>query len=236
MILVPLACLALGAAVALAAGSATLSVSPNTAGKGSTTTIVGTPPDPNRNPDSLALRVVKGVKVDPRAVAAKCSKQQADSNNCPAKSRIGGGTANVTAKVGAFTTHVTVNLDLYLAPPQKSGDIAGVVMHAKEPQSGDEGHVTGRIHKIAIGRLGIETRFDNLDKAIKPPSGVKAHVDKVKLTFGKHRRIKRHGKRVKVFLIRNPKTCDKSWPYQILIGYPGSGDVSYSKSVTCKSG
>ena len=220
---------------ALAKSPAVLTVDPDEAGKGTTATLDLYPPDPDRDPRSLVLKVLRGVKVDARAAAAKCSKQQAADESCPAKSRIGGGSADVTAKIGALPpSQVTVDIDLYLAPPPKAGDKAGVVVHAEEPQSGQEGHVIGRITPIKSGKFGIQTSFDHLDKAFKAPDGVTTHVDHMKLTFGKHRKItKKNGKHVRVDLIKNPKTCDGSWEYRAIIGYSGRPAYTVNDSTSC---
>ena len=230
-----LAAVAFVAVPALAKSPAVLTVDPNEAGKGTTATLDLHPVDPDRDPRSLTLRVVRGAKFDARAAAAKCSKQQAADDSCPAKSRIGGGKADVTAKVGALPPQqVDVDIDMYLAPPQKQGDKAGVVVHAKEPQSGQEGHIIGRITPLASGKFGLEASFDDLDRAFKPPTGVKTHVDHMRLSFGKHRKItKKNGKKVRVDLIRNPKTCDGSWEYRVVIGYAGRPAYTVNDSADC---
>src|SRR5918912_2116648 len=93
-----LAALALIAVPAAAAGAiATLTVNPNQAGKPSAVTLNVNPPRANQNPRALTVRVVRGAKFDPRARAVKCTRQQANANNCPAKSRIGGDTIDAPA-------------------------------------------------------------------------------------------------------------------------------------------
>jgi hypothetical protein len=127
-----------------------------------------------------------------------------------------------------------VDIDLYLAPPPKPGDRAGVVVHAKEPNSGQEGHVIGRITPIESGKFGLETSFDKLDKAFKAPNGVTTHVDRMKISFGKHRKIrKKNGKHVRVDLIRNPRTCNGSWPYRVVLGYTGRPAYTVNDSAAC---
>jgi hypothetical protein len=229
--------IALAVVPALAKSPAVLTVDPNEAGKGSRATLDLYPPDPDRDPRSLVLKVARGAKFDARATTAKCTKQQAADERCPSKSRIGGGNADVTAKIGALPPQqVDVKIDLYLAPPPRQGDKAGIVVHAKEPQSGQEGHVTGRVTPIAAGKFGLQASFANLDKAFKPPNGVQTHVDHMKLTFGKSRRIEKpNGKHVRVHLIRNPKTCDGSWDYQVVIGYSGRPAYTVNDSTPCTS-
>ena len=210
---------------ALAAGSAKLTIDPNEAGKGTVATIDATPPSSSKNPSSVVLQVVKGVGVHPAAVAKRCTNAQAGNNSCPRASRIGGGNAEVT--VTGFGK-VTATIKLYLGRKQKPGDIAGVVGIATA--GGQTAHAIGRVRHIDRGRLGVETRFDHLDKALKPPPGIKAHVDHIHLHFGTHRRV--NGKRVD--LITNPKTCTpKGWPYRISVRYPDGTGQSYHSSVTC---
>jgi hypothetical protein len=215
------------AAVALGAGSATLTVNPNKAGKGSVATIDATPPNGNKNPRSVALKVVKGAKFDGRAVPLRCSDAQAKQNSCPAGSRIGGGTIDATATPGG---PFTVNVALFLGHKRQSGDLAGVVGIATVNATGQKGHAFGRVLKIDQGKLGLETRFGGLDKALKPPANVKVHVDHLRLHFGKHRQL--NGKRVD--LTTNPKSCPaKGWPYAAVVTYPDGSGKTFRGSVAC---
>jgi hypothetical protein len=226
-VLVALVSLLAFAAVAFAAGSAKLTVEPNEVGKGSVATLEATPPDGDKNPSSLALKVVKGVKFNGKAVATRCTKAQANQNSCPADSRIGGGRIDVTATPGGA---VVVDVALFLAPKQKPADLAGVVAIATVRATGQKGHAIGRIRRIDQGNLGLETRFDNLNNALKPPAGFKVHVDHLKMRFGKHRTV--NGKRVD--LITNPSTCgEKGWPYRAIVTYPDGTGKTFRGSITC---
>ena len=229
------------AALAVTAGTGKFSVTPNIAGKPSRATLDITPRKA-ANPRSVIQRVVRGAKFDGRAVAKRCSPQQANSNSCPAGSRIGGGTVNATVKstTNAFPpVAATVNVDLYLAPPVQPGDVAGVVVHFKEPQTNTQGHATGRILFHSTGTYGYETRFSKLDTALKPPAGTTAHVDKSHLTYGVHRTVTKtvNGKPTQVtyYLLRNPPKCNGSWPYQLRVGYPSGAVDNDDGSVPCTS-
>lgn len=215
------------AAVALAAGSATLTIDPNTAGAGTVATLDATPPNQSKVPRSVALKVVKGVGFDPKAVAKRCTDAQAKQNSCPAGSRIGGGRIDVTATPGG---PVQVDVALFLGPKRKGTDLAGLVGIATVKATGQKGHAFGRVLRIDQGRLGLESVFGGLDKALKPPAGFKVRVDHLRLHFGKHRRVagKRHD------LIRNPKTCPaKGWPYAASVTYPDGTGKTFRHSVTC---
>ena len=215
------------ATAALAAGSATLTVDPNGVGKGSVATVEATPPNASKNPSSVALQVVKGVKFNGKAVATRCTNAQANQNSCPAGSRVGGGRIDVTATPGG---PVVVDVALFLGTKQKAADLAGVVAIATVRQTGQKGHAIWRIRRIDQGNLGIETRFDNLNNALKPPAGFKVHVDHLKLRFGKHRQV--NGKRVD--LITNPSTCGQNgWPYRVIVKYPDGTGKNFHGSATC---
>ncbi|HKP88590.1 MAG TPA: hypothetical protein VJT75_01325 [Thermoleophilaceae bacterium] len=228
LLIAVLASLALAGA-ALAAGSAKLSFSPNTAGAGSVATVNATPPDGSKNPSSVALKVVKGLKYDGRAVPGRCSDAQAKQNSCPAGSRAGGGRIDVTATPGG---PVTVNVALFLGPKRQPGDLVGLVAIATVQGTGQKGHAFGRVRPIDEGKLGVETRFDNLNDALKPPAGFKVHVDHLKLSLGKHRQV--NGKRVD--LLKNPKTCDGGWAFRAVVRYPDGTGKTFPGSASCKPG
>ena len=227
--------LALAVVPAVAAAPvAKLTVDPNKAGAGvNAVTLDVNPPRANQNPRTSALRVVRGVKFDPRARPVRCTKAQAEANSCPAKSRIGGGTARATVKSATTAPfEVTADINLYLMPPQQQGDLAGVAAHFKVRANGQEGHSIGRVTKLATGPYGIQTSFGQLD-AVKPPSGFTAHLDHMHLVFGASRTVTTNGKTVTYHLIRNPKTCDGSWEYQVRLGYPSGGPVVFNGSGPC---
>src|SRR5438067_3911271 len=144
-ILTALAILALAAVPAVAAApTATLSVQPNKAGKPSTATLDVKLAKNKPNPRSLTLRVVRGVKVDPRATAVKCTVAQANANNCPKASHIGGGTneatVSSTAKPPLFQPfQTTITVKLYLMAPLKQGDLAGSVAIFTAKATGQKG-------------------------------------------------------------------------------------------------
>jgi hypothetical protein len=161
----------------------------------------------------------------------------ANSNSCPAGSRIRGGTAKatVTSNTGAFPPqHITITTDLYLMAPLQQGDIAGVAARFTVNATGQQGHAFGRVTKIPQGKYGIQTRFVKLDTSLTPPAGTKAHLDRINLTFGAKRTVQKNGKPVTYHLITNPQTCPGTWPYQVTLGYPTGSDVVVNKSGPCQ--
>jgi hypothetical protein len=221
--------LVLFAVPATADGPATITVDPNEAGKGSRVTLDVRPPKANQNPRSLVTRVVRGVRFDPRARAKKCSKSQAKEHNCPEKSRIGGGNVDATIRGGPLGgSKATTEMDLYLAPPQKDGDRAGIVVNFKVQATGAQGYVIGRVKMLKSGPFGLAAIFNGLDTAV-PTGGFNVHVDRVRLSFGAKRTVdgKTH------HLVKNPKSCDGSWEYEIRIGYPDGSKVPADGSIAC---
>lgn len=223
---------ALGAAATAiaAAGTASFTTSNHKAGKATKATL-DVKPRTDQNARSTILRIVRGAKYDPRAVSKLCTKQQANANNCPAASKVGGGTANatVTSNTNLFPPQkTTIAVDLFLAPPPASNDTSGIVAHFKEPVTKEEGHVTGIVRKLASGPFGYVNKFTGLDTVLTPPAGTTAHVDHFKLTFGAHRTVTKNGKQVRYDLLKNPSKCIAAgWAYQLRVGYPdGTQDPS----------
>jgi hypothetical protein len=223
-----------------------VSLSPAVAGKGSTATLDVTPPHHagDTNPQSVVVRVARGFKFDPVAVSARCDQSHAKANTCPAKSKIGGGTADITVSTsaGLNAEKLTAAVDMFVAPPPQAGDVSGVVVHFKEPQTGQQGSVTGRIVKEASGQFGLDSRFDGLDQSFKPPAGFKVRLDHLHVTFGASRTVKKtvkkHGKKktkkVRHNLVTNAPTCSGSWPYEVQINW---SDQPFSSpgSVACSA-
>lgn len=230
---------ALAALPAIAAApTATLTVQPNKAGKGTTATLDIKLSKSKPNPRSLTLRVARGVKIDPRATAVKCTVQQAKANNCPQGSNIGGGkndiTVSSTTTPPAFPpTKTTITVKLYLMAPLQQGDIAGSVAIFTVDATGQKGHSFARITKIPQGQFGVQTKQTKLDTALTPPAGTKGHLDRIHLTYGASRHTVKNGQPVTYNLIRNPKTCPGAWPYQIVLGYPSGNPSTINGSVPC---
>src|SRR5688500_15789723 len=123
-------------------GAATLV--PNAAGRPSALEVdlgadVLTPEGSNETPRAISLLGTRGLKIDRRAVTARCDDAQAERFDCPAASRIGTGSARGYAE-GALVPNgrydFTASITVFLAPPRQAGDTAGVVVQVNEPGSG----------------------------------------------------------------------------------------------------
>jgi hypothetical protein len=234
----------------------TVKVEPSTAGKGSHLIFdIRSGEDPAANgraPQQAVIAAAQGFKFDPRARAARCSGDQAKAFNCPGDSKIGSGTANATASNGVITQPVVADVQIFLAPPAKSGDAGGAHVQFKERQSGAQGSIFGRIVKLgSAGQFGLEVRFEDLSTAsAAAPEGFTVRVDRLQVDVGASRKekvtvccktIRKNGKKKKVKykknvrrdLIRNPLTCNGSWPYQVRLRYSPTDESVRDGSVAC---
>lgn len=245
--------LALAAPAAAQAPGEPLRVDPPVAGKASHLLVdVRTADDPQsggRTPQSLAMAFAAGAKFDPRARSERCSPERAEGFDCPANSQIGSGVATLTASNGPFSQQLTADLKVFLAPAVRSGDAAGVVLYFKERSTGQQGSATGRVVKTS-GTFGIEVRFDDIGSEFEPPQGVTVRVDRVQADVGafRYEKVKvccktvrkngqkrrvRYTKKVRRDLLRNPRTCGGSWPYQVRLRYSATEESVRDGSVAC---
>jgi hypothetical protein len=231
-----------------------LRVDPDKAGAASHVLLdVRSSEDPQANgesPQQAFINFAAGAKFDPNARAATCSAAQAKEFNCPADSKIGDGTADatVTTDTGVFVQNVQADVQIFLGPPQQSGDVGAVVAQFREPQSNQRGTTTGRIVKVAAP-YGLGLRFEDLSSAAAAPQGFRVKVNRLRTDVGAFRIVKkkayktvrRNGKKrkvkyykkVRVDLIRNPKSCSGSWPYQVRLVYPGGRESVRDGTIGC---
>ena len=241
VVLVP----ALAAPPALAQGG--VEVVPNKAGAHSRLKVdlVPEPADASgETPTSAVLAVARGFRFDPRARAERCSQAEAEQFQCPAKSRIGTGQALVNASgviVPGGSMDFTAAIEVFLAKEVAAGDVASVVVQVSEPSTGVRGTSRGRLVPLADGPFGLELRFE-LTGGVQPPPGVTVTVKRIQLSVGARRTVRRvrrvRGRRVvrrkRYHLIRNPRTCAGSWPYQVRVVFP-SRTVTRDGSVACSA-
>ena len=231
-----------------------VAVVPNVAGKASELR-VDLRPDPAqssqaRNAQEIVLAVARGFRTDPRSRRARCSEAQAREFRCPEDSRIGYGQAEGTASgtlLPAGGQRFTASIDVFLAPPPRRGDVAGVVVQFREPQSGARGQARGRIVRVRSALFGSEVRFEELGGATPQFPGITVTVERIRVQVGarrtvrRTRTVRRGGRRVRVVrrvrysLITNPPTCRAGgWPYEVRIRYPDRQDTR-AGSLECSS-
>ena len=194
-----------------------------------------------RMPQSIVLSIQRGFRLDPRARAARCSPRQARNFNCPDASRIGGGQAVVTASgalIPGGSQDFTASIDLYLAPPARSHDLAGLVVAVEEPTTGTRGTATGRIVPRGSGPYGYELRFENLGGGQAPPPGITIELKRLDLRAGAHRSVAvGHGDarhRVTYSLITNPASCDGTWNGLAALRYSDGSSTKRGFAAACR--
>ena len=220
----------------------TISLQPNVTGRPSTLVIEadGQPDQSDgRVPKSAVLSIQRGFRLDPRARSARCTQQRAEQFNCPKASRIGGGEAVVTASgaiVPGGSQDFTAAIDLFLAPPERPHDLAGVVVYVHEPTTGTRGTSTGRLVPRANGPYGYELRFDDLGAGQSPPPGVTIKLKHLALKVGARRAVTRAGHRVVHNLITNPPRCNGTWHGHGTITFTDGSTAEAGLSAPCRTG
>ena len=206
---------------------------PNVAGRG-TSIVVDVDPrqieSPDSLPKSLAVSFQRGFKFDARSRPGRCSDQQVRDVNCPESSRIGRGEARGNATVGLTKVPFTATIDLFLARPQNTGDIADVIVEVREPQSNTEASARGRFTPFKSGQFAAELRF-KVGQANEPPAGVTdIEVERLTLRTGAQRTVtvqrRVRGKTVtrkrRYSLLTNPRTCRGEYLIRLSARYPGN--------------
>lgn len=212
VLLIIIVCL-LGAA-APAAAQVTATATPNRAGQASTLhfDLDGlAPPIGGRIPLALQLSAPQGFKLNPKAVAKRCSQESAKLNECPRASRFGRGVLVVHVTAPDQNRDVTIPLNVYLHSRKTILAVA---------------YVFG--WQVVPGTLstqnGISVTFNPLP-AGPPFPGVSYALKRITFDFGAKRMVKhrvkgkRHAKKRRVSLIRNPATCSGSWESSISLTF-----------------
>jgi len=227
-------CLALPAAASgQASGDVKVTLDPAVAGKPSRLSVVASgqaTSSGQESPKSVSLLITRGFQIDPLSRAERCSAEQAD---------------------------FTATIEAFLTPKVQPGDIAGVVVQVREPKSGRQASIQGRLLTVSDNAaFGDELRFENFDSMQQAlPPGASARLDRLELSVEAHRTVRKtrtvkrrvrtsHGRtrvvrRRKVSvkrydLITNPRTCTGAWPYQVRVTFPSSQMVR-DGSVPCSS-
>ena len=197
-----------------------LRLAPNTTSSASDLVVnAGFDQQPGAQLQAYNVDIARGFRFDPRAVAGRCSVEQAHSSSCPASSRIGRGSASVN--VGGQQS--TFNVDFYLTPPQRHGDIAGLVLAVHQPGSSAGFALVGRMVRLKHGPFGLELRF--ADAAKQLPPGATVQLNHIHARIG--------ARRGSHSLLTTPRRCTaKGWPFRLVVAY-STGTEKYSGPARC---
>jgi hypothetical protein len=160
---------------------------------------------PKQIPAALGIAFGPGFAFDPAAVPATCTADQAKNYACPADSVIANGTwSGVVQGLGFGPNGQPFNaaLTFYKAPPQQSGDPAGVVFMYKEASYNFRGEGLGRLEHTADAAYPTAIRFDKLPLPDLPP-GLTITLQELKLDIGAGSATPAH----------SPKVTRKRLPY-----------------------
>jgi hypothetical protein len=221
------------AAVAIAAvAPAATAAAPSSGGEGAAlnfsvdTTV---PPVSGRIPSSLAFAAA-GFEFEPRAVAKRCSHEQALLNECPSGALIGVGKLVVHVVTTTFTRNTTFPLNMYL---RTNTAVLGVAF------IGGPKVVPGTLNTAG----GVALSFNPLPKPPQFP-GVTLTLEQVTIHLGASRTVvtREHEKghnddtvviRKHYDLIRQPATCSGSWTSSVTLGFPNGPSASLISSIAC---
>jgi hypothetical protein len=182
--------------------------------------------------------IARGYRFDPRAARAKCTLAQARASSCPAASKIGSGTGQVTVfPPSGPPQELALDITFFITPKQRHSDISGLVLAAGQPGSPLTFDLIGRMVRVPRGRYGLELRF--ADTAAELPSNVTVQLHRVNVHFGTQRTATvgkgARRKRVTYHLLTNPPTCaHRGWPFLLTVSY-STGTEKYGAFGRCQS-
>ena len=215
-----------------AAGQATATATPDEAGKGTKLHLeldATQPPVAGRLPSSTTLSAQAGYKFDGRAVAKRCTEAQAEEDRCPAKSR--SGSAVITASFGG--SQYVVPVALYLAKPQRAGDLAGVAVIATV--FGSPYAAMGRVVTTTTAPYGLSvilpTPVDLSSLSVTFERFVADIGATRKVTKGSRKKGNR--RKVRYHLLRNPKTCTAPWASRADFTFPDGSSAFLEAPISC---
>jgi hypothetical protein len=203
------------------------------------------------SPEQAFIDVAAGARFDSLARKETCSPERAKGFDCPGDSKIGSGSAQatLTSNGGIFSPQpVQAAIELFLAPPQQSGDLAAIVVQFVERSTGQRGTTTGRVVRVGAP-YGLGLRLENLRSAAEAPEGFRIRVDRIRADMGAflnrkktaYKYVRKNGKKTRVKykkkvrhdLLRNPKTCDGAWEYRVRLVYPGGRESVRDAAMPC---
>jgi hypothetical protein len=221
------------AGTATAASAATISISlhPDKVKKHASLSVSATGfPTENSLPTSAEFQVQPGFKTSIKSVSKLCSPS---ASTCPAQSKIGSGTAQLTGSYLGVSIPDTVTFTLYLGSPKQPGDIASVVITGSDTYLHQTLTGSGRLFKTASG--GLELLFDHFPSVSGLPSGTTFTLNSLSFTAGATRTVKHHHKKVTYSLITNPSTCSGNWTGSGSVTFGSGQTVSQNFSTACTS-
>lgn len=194
-----------------AAAQSTAVVTPDLAGAASRMRLTLDGADPavgGKVPRGLTLAAQRGFRFDGKSVKGRCGLEQAKTEGCPLKTRVGTGSADVTASSALFgNIDVRATIESFLAPRKSKRELAGVIITLNV--LGTQTVARGYVDAPAKGAYGLRVVFPELPPT---PGGFSVTLKHFEIEFGAKRTVRRGHRRIRHSLLRNPRRCTQgSW-------------------------
>lgn len=157
---------------------------------------------------SLVAVLPRGMRIDPRARPARCTRSQARAKRCPAASRVGFG--RLAVSIGGFLapggeSELAWSIGAFLGEPVRAGDPGSIVLRyellgadrvaqllapALELVPEAVTVATGRIARSS-GSFGLELEIAGLPAAVRTRAPATTRPASLGLTLGAVRRVRR---------------------------------------------
>jgi hypothetical protein len=179
---------------------------------------------------SLRLEVQKGFSSSAKAVKVLCSSSKASNGTCPSESKVGSGSAVVTGTVNGVSGQDTITFQAFLAVPEKTGDIASIVLHGTDSVFHKSGQTRGRLLRTSSG--GLELIFTSITGS-SAPRATKITLDRLSLHV---RAVRRATNGHTYSLITNPSRCPGRWHGALVITYSNGTPTTRPLTTACSKG
>ncbi len=179
---------------------------------------------------SLRLEVQNGFSSSAKSVKVLCSSNQANSGTCPSESKVGSGTAVVTGTVNGVSGQDTITFQAFLAVPERTGDIASIVLHGTDSVFHKSGQTRGRLLRTGSG--GLELIFTSITGS-SAPKATKVTLDRLSLHV---RAVRKATSGHTYSLITNPSACSGSWRGALIVTYSRGTPMTRPLTTACSKG
>jgi hypothetical protein len=200
---------------------------PATAGAGTTVVLNADPVAlgfPNKAPKVVTLGLERGFRLDPGAVARRCRAAAAKKASCPARSRIGTGSATGKYAIGPAGGNFDATITAFLGKPAHKHALPQIILEISEPQLGTVSS-SGQIVRSRHGRLGYRLHFNF--SSLPVPPGLTLSLNSLKLKVGASRRGRS--------LVANPRTCNGQYLVRLAIDYVSGSPVVRDAEPACRA-
>ena len=221
-----------------AGAQATSTATPNAPGKGASLTFdvdATLPPVAGKVPKALSF-TAPGFRFDPKAVARRCKPLQSTLDECPAKSRIGGGTLAIQVNALGQLRVTEIPIDFYLRNSRAVYAITKISVTRATPGTISN---TGDAVSFAFTDLPDPPAFPNVTYALQRVTIQLGVSRKVTTVVRKKKKGRKAKKRTTTHaLLRTPTACDVTgaWASTVGFGYADGTTEAVPTPMGCIAG